>query len=49
MGNEDPGNGTCDGGLEVLGEPAASVEPGEGSFDDPSTRQDTLPMAGMCH
>ena len=25
MGDEDPGNGTCNGSLEVLGEPAASV------------------------
>ena len=27
-------------GLEVLGEAAVAVEPGEGSFDHPSTRQD---------
>ena len=38
MGDEDPGNGACDGGLEFLGEPAASVEPCERSLDNPSTR-----------
>jgi hypothetical protein len=32
MGDEDPCNGACDGGLEVLGEPAASIEPSNRAF-----------------
>jgi hypothetical protein len=43
-----PRNGTCDGGLEVLGEPAASVEPGEGSLDHPSTRQNLEAFGLSC-
>jgi len=47
MGDENPSNGACDGSLEVLGEPATSVEPGEGSLDDPSTRQDLEALGGI--
>ena len=47
MGDEDPGNGACDGALEILGEPAASVEPGEGSLDNPSTRQNLEAVGGI--
>ena len=39
MGDEGPGNGALDAGFEVLCEPPASAEPGEGSFDHPSARQ----------
>ena len=47
MGDEDPGNGTCDGGLEVLGKPAASIEPCERSLDNPSTRQNLEAFRGI--
>lgn len=40
MGDDDPGLGAGDCGLEVLGQPTASIEPGEGSLDDPSARQE---------
>lgn len=36
MGDEDPGDGGGDGGFEVLGQPSASAEPGEGSLYDPA-------------
>jgi hypothetical protein len=36
VGYEGPGNGALDAGFEVLCEPPASAEPGEGSFDHPS-------------
>jgi len=38
--DEEPCGGRCDGLFEVLGEAAVAVQPGEGSFDDPATRQD---------
>ena len=47
MGDEDPSNGAFDGSLEVLGEPATSVEPGKGSLDDPSTRQNLEAPGGI--
>jgi hypothetical protein len=36
IGGEDPGNGTFDRSLEVLGEAAASTDPGESALDDPA-------------
>jgi len=39
VGDEDPGDGAFDGRFDVLGEPAAAAEPGEGAFDYPSARQ----------
>ena len=47
MGDEDPCNGACDGGLEVLGEPAASIEPCERSLDNPSARQNLEAFRGI--
>jgi hypothetical protein len=47
VGDEDPGIRACDCGLEVFGEPAATVEPGEGSFDDPTARQDLEALGGV--
>src|SRR5260370_11488795 len=38
VGDQDPGFGTGDGCLEVLGEPAVASEPGEGGFDHPTVR-----------
>src|SRR5260370_40977299 len=38
VGDQDPGFGTGDGCLEVLGEPAVASEPGEGAFDHPTFR-----------
>jgi hypothetical protein len=35
VGEQDPGGCTGDCCLEILGEAAASAEPGEGSLDDP--------------
>jgi hypothetical protein len=48
MGDGDPSGGAFDCRLEVLCEPAASAEPGEGAFYDPATRQDleALRLAG---
>lgn len=39
MCDEDPGDGAFEGGFEVLGEPAATAEPSEGTFHNPATRQ----------
>jgi hypothetical protein len=39
-GQEEPSLGAGDGSLEVLGEAAIAVEPGEGPFDDPAARQE---------
>jgi len=47
VGDEDPCDGAGDGGLEVLGETAASPEPGEGTFDDPSARQHLEAFGGV--
>jgi hypothetical protein len=38
-GDVDPGLGTLDGGFEVFGKAAVAIEPGEGTFDDPSARE----------
>src|SRR3984893_13465992 len=35
-GDVNPGFGAGDRRLEILGQAAVSIEPGEGSFDDPS-------------
>src|SRR5689334_9305550 len=40
VGDEEPSGGAGDGCLEVLGEAAASAEPGEGALDNPSSRQE---------
>jgi hypothetical protein len=39
VGDEEPSDFGCSGAFEVLGEAAASTEPGEGAFDDPPSRQ----------
>jgi hypothetical protein len=39
VGDEDPGDGAVDCGLEVLGETATAAQPGKGAFDNPSARQ----------
>lgn len=39
MCNENPCDGAGNCRLEVLGEPAASAEPGKGPFDHPSARE----------
>ena len=39
VSDEDPGDGAGDCRLEVFGEPAASAEPCECAFDDPSARK----------
>jgi hypothetical protein len=39
MDDEEPCGFGCSGSFEVLGEAAASAEPGEGAFDDPAPRQ----------
>ncbi len=39
MGNHDPRLGRSDGTFDILGQSAASSEPGECPFDNPSTRQ----------
>ena len=40
VGDEGPGDGVVDCGLEVPCETAAAAEPGEGAFDDPTARDD---------
>src|SRR5258705_4325858 len=35
-GDQEPGFGAGNAGLEVLGETAVAAEPGEGAFDDPA-------------
>ena len=47
MGDEDPSLGGGDGFLPVLGQAAASSQPCEGSFDDPSARQDLEALGGI--
>ena len=42
-GDVDPGFGAGDRSLEIFGEAAVSIEPGEGSFDDPSPREQLKP------
>jgi hypothetical protein len=39
VGDEDPCNGACDSGFEVLCKPAAASEPSEGPLDDPTARK----------
>jgi hypothetical protein len=39
MGEEEPSDFGCGGTFEVLGEAAASSEPGEGALDNPAPRQ----------
>ena len=47
MGEEEPGGGAGNGGLEILCEAPASAEPGEGSFHDPASRQEFEPAGGV--
>jgi hypothetical protein len=47
MSDENPGDSTCDGGLKVLGEPAASIEPCERSLDNPSARRNLEAFRGI--
>ena len=47
VGDEDPGDGAFDGCLEVLGQPAATIEPGEGAFDHPTARQQHEAFGGI--
>ena len=44
IGEQDPGGSAGDCCLEILGESAASAEPGEGSLDDPSAWQKFKPL-----
>lgn len=46
-GDEQPCGCRCDGLLEVFGEAAVSLEPGEGSFDDPASRQHLEAFCGI--
>jgi hypothetical protein len=39
-GDIDPGLGAGDGGFEVFGKASVPIEPSEGAFDDPATRQE---------
>lgn len=48
MGDEDPCRGAGDGSLEVLGEPAAPTEPGEGALDDPASGKDDEAARVVC-
>ncbi len=47
MSDEYPGHGAFDGGFEILGEPPASSEPGEGSFNHPSAGQQREALGGV--
>ena len=47
MGDPDPGLGAGDGSLEVLGEPSAPAEPGEGALDDPTPGQQDEALGGI--
>jgi hypothetical protein len=44
-GDVNPGFGARDGSLEILGQPAVSIEPSESPFDDPSVWQQLKPVA----
>jgi len=44
---EKPRGGRCDGLLEVLGKSAVTVEPRDGSFHDPPSRQDFEALCGV--
>ena len=46
MSDEDPGDGAFEGGFEVLGEPSAAAEPGEGALDHPSAWQELEAVFG---
>jgi hypothetical protein len=39
VGDEDPSLGAVEGGLEVFGDPSATIEPSEGPLDDPAAGQ----------
>lgn len=43
-GEEESCLGAGDGGLEVLGKPAAAIEQGERSLNDPASRQQDKPL-----
>src|SRR5437868_15503700 len=44
-GDVNPGFGAGDRSLEILGQAAVSIEPSEGSFDDPSPWEKLNPAA----
>jgi hypothetical protein len=44
MDDEEPCGFGCSGSFEVLGEAAASAEPGEGAFDDPRRGRSWKPL-----
>jgi hypothetical protein len=47
VGEQEPCGSTGDCRLEILGEAAASAEPGEGSLDNPSAGQEFKPFCGI--
>lgn len=47
MGEEHPCGCAGDGCFEIPGEAAASAEPGKGSLDDPSARQEFKSFCGV--
>ena len=47
MGDKNPCDGAGNCRFEVLGEPAASAEPGKGSFDHPSARENFESPGGI--
>ena len=47
MGDENPGLGTFDGFLPILCQSAATSQPGEGGFNDPSAGQDFKAFGGV--
>jgi len=47
VGDKDPSDGAFDGRLEVLGQPAAAIEPSEGAFDHPTARQQYETLGGI--
>ena len=47
MGDEEPCYFGCGRSFEVLGEAAASTEPGEGTFDDPAPRQELEALGAL--
>src|SRR6266851_3825589 len=46
-GDHEPGESTFDGGLEILGETAVSVEPGDGALDHPAALDEVEARGGL--
>ena len=40
MGEEEPGGGAGNGGLEILCQPPVAIDPGEEAFDHPASGDD---------